>query len=1302
MTPNENSLPSIGDLVAGRYRIIHELGRGGYGVVFRARQEAINRDVAIKFLLPDVANNPTEVERFRREIFHASSLESRHTITLYDYGKSPAGLFYVVMEFLQGSTLRERINARGAMSDAQAYRLLEQVLESLNEAHRRQLVHRDLKPDNIFLLADGDADLECRVLDFGLSKFIGDPRSTLYRGPSLTADGEVCGTPQYMSPEHAYGETVRPPGDIYSLGLVLYEVLSGKPAFDAPSPLDVLLMQVKEPVPALPAERLDSPLAAFIERATRKDPDQRFEDAGQALHWLYQNPLPSQGQDVDEPPQLLDDRRRVFEETQPQIHGKRGAQPQETTDPSHQISEDLALASPPEKAKEDPTPRQLALERFELRVAQTPLIGRRRSLARLDAWLERATATGGVFAITGDAGTGKSALLHTWCNQLTTRGGLRILRGSQRKNAPALAGLHDAFSNLLQPARRPGSGPIEAGIAARLGQILDASALQASDSDRSISTVLHGLTETLDHLSYQQPVLVVFDDLHLADPISRRFFDHLVDSLTERRRPLAVVVTARHPHQLEGWTRANDEVVTHWALPELSPQHTDELLRRLIPTTDSLSAGVVKLAGGNPALLLHICRYLLESSLIEFDASRSCWALRDPSMSIDELVPLDLQQLIIERADRYLRQAGDEAALRAILHRAVLLGDEFDRALLETVLRAEGLDQLAEKCSSLLAHLAVSGLLREGPSGSSARYAFARPLHRASLVRMVESIDDWRSFHLLVADTMIDADQDERWFDAGRIAEHLERGRAPRRALPWWLRAARQAELEHRFQDALRMVHRALRLQRGRDVDDKLMAQMRLQQGRLSRFLGELGPAEDALREARTYGRRSEESGLHARAGELLAEVILLQGRLDEATAILDEIDALYQVLDDEAGRQRVRLSRADVAIFHGDYGQAKQHYRTLQTTSGADGETAAHARALVGLTRCSYAAGQLQLARSTVDEARHRAREAGNHHIEAAALVEASHIALLTEGVEAAEALAHQALSLARREQDLLTEANAHLALGICLRRSTNIDRARFHSRRARELHESLGHLYGIIKDILLSAEIAWVQGEPERALILAEDTSRLHDELGDRHGWALSALFRSLFLIELGRPEEARTLLAEILAIKGRDELGLYEPQTLFYLGLAFEAERNVEQALQYFSEARTIAEKMGHRELVSLTTINLAKLQLITGDLESARQEIPRALEEAELLGHAYANMFALLGSALLARLDGTPRRLRDFLTRLRTYTVTPYAPQMRLDTRLQAMAALLEQAPDNPRRQAISEALTELADGLQSSP
>ncbi|MEO1270460.1 MAG: serine/threonine-protein kinase, partial [Myxococcota bacterium] len=230
----------IGQLFAGKYRLLQVIGRGGFGTVYRACQENIPRDVALKVMLHDVEQS--QIERFRREALHISQLRHPNTITLFDFGVDD-GVYYLVMELLEGSDLADIIDNHGPVAPKRAHRICAQVLRSLHEAHSQGIIHRDLKPENIFLVElTGETDF-VKVLDFGIAR-----HKSIADAERLTVQGTVVGTPWYMSPEQAMGREVTAATDVYAVGLILYEMLTGYQAFSGETLYAVLNRQVTEPI----------------------------------------------------------------------------------------------------------------------------------------------------------------------------------------------------------------------------------------------------------------------------------------------------------------------------------------------------------------------------------------------------------------------------------------------------------------------------------------------------------------------------------------------------------------------------------------------------------------------------------------------------------------------------------------------------------------------------------------------------------------------------------------------------------------------------------------------------------------------------------------------------------------------------------------------------------------------------------------------------------------------------------------------------------------------------------------------
>jgi eukaryotic-like serine/threonine-protein kinase len=268
----------VGTLVAGKYRVTKLLGEGGMGAVFVAEQAlgTTSRKVALKTLHREFSSDEKIRARFEREVATVAHLEHPNTIKVFDFGVADGGLLYIVMELALGRTLAETIEADGALAPERAAKILVQVCGSLEEAHSLGIVHRDLKPDNIMLIERGGAKDVVKVLDFGIAK----NRDEETRGAKLTMQGTVLGTPPYMSPEQFTGATMDVRSDIYSLGIVAYEMLTGRLPFEAESAYQWATLHMSaEPPPfdRFPAgARVPLTMRDAVYRALRKNPNERF------------------------------------------------------------------------------------------------------------------------------------------------------------------------------------------------------------------------------------------------------------------------------------------------------------------------------------------------------------------------------------------------------------------------------------------------------------------------------------------------------------------------------------------------------------------------------------------------------------------------------------------------------------------------------------------------------------------------------------------------------------------------------------------------------------------------------------------------------------------------------------------------------------------------------------------------------------------------------------------------------------------------------------------------------------------
>jgi serine/threonine-protein kinase len=261
----------------GRYRLKRRLASGGMGDVWVAYHPGLKRDVAVKILRDDQRNeSDNAVKRFEREARATAELLHPNTIRVFDYGSTEDGLLYYVMELLEGETLGAHVERLGPLPAARAVHIMGQAARALAEAHERGIVHRDVKPDNIFLTSLGGEHDFVKVLDFGIAKITSDPEA------AMTGTGFMLGTPLYMSPEVLGGEQADARSDVYALGAVLYYLLCGKPPFDGDSPSSVILGHLSR-TPLSPSIYLRNPLSEELEeivmRALRKEPEARYSSA---------------------------------------------------------------------------------------------------------------------------------------------------------------------------------------------------------------------------------------------------------------------------------------------------------------------------------------------------------------------------------------------------------------------------------------------------------------------------------------------------------------------------------------------------------------------------------------------------------------------------------------------------------------------------------------------------------------------------------------------------------------------------------------------------------------------------------------------------------------------------------------------------------------------------------------------------------------------------------------------------------------------------------------------------------------
>lgn len=351
----------LGKIIAGKYEIVEVLTRGGMGVIYRARHVALERPVAVKCIAEALSYDPSMWKRFEQEAKSASLLNHSNIITIHDFGVTEDGDLYLVMEYLEGASLNDFIEMNGALNERTCAKVFTQVCAALQHAHSVGILHRDLKPTNIFISSTAHGP-HVKVLDFGLAKVM------LPRGNNkekITRTGECLGTPDYMSPEQARGLKTDQRSDIYAAGVCMYEALTGKLPFEAEDLMQTLSRQISDKVPTFkevaPAKQIKKEIEAIVMRCLEKDPQKRYEsmeELGKALSKFLQKQDEARAQEKKVAP----DSNSLETKVESAKNGKAKTPKQDKATKNEKLEFDLQPAKPkdPDKKSELAPPPAVA------------------------------------------------------------------------------------------------------------------------------------------------------------------------------------------------------------------------------------------------------------------------------------------------------------------------------------------------------------------------------------------------------------------------------------------------------------------------------------------------------------------------------------------------------------------------------------------------------------------------------------------------------------------------------------------------------------------------------------------------------------------------------------------------------------------------------------------------------------------------------------------------------------------------------------------------------------------------------
>ena len=698
----------IGKTLPGGYHILDLISVGGMGRVYRAEQSVLGRTVAVKIIHPHLLSDENSALRFMTEARAASQLNHPNSIAVFDFGRTEDGEPYLVMEFLRGKDLARVAHEEGPLPAARIVDVLQQVLAALSEAHALGIIHRDLKPENVILEPLRRGGDFVKVLDFGLAKLKADTQS-----PGVTSPGIVCGTPDYMAPEQGRGDAIDGRSDLYAVGVMLFQLLTGRLPFEADNPTQVVMMHLSVPVPdprqVAPDRKIPDGLVETLFRALEKDADHRFQDAVEFAEAL--------GNSLDGAGSASKARHSITPSLAPSDSVRCGSCGSAV--PMAKFCLECGARLPiRSQAPSSRTPPQLPL----------PLAARDEELAFLLERQGQANAIALGARLVGEAGTGKTRLLHEFLDRARSAGDHAILVDPDPFWAEvpyyALRQAVIELTGMSSPFADPGR-VVPAPPSAQLGlqEIFDGGA--KPDDTRSplhrrfaLADALRWALELGTLASESGRCVLTIDDLHRMDNASRNAF---ADVLGEPPA-LSVFMIATHPPGFEsGWSAmhparvlgglppptaarllriGNGDSTLLDGLADPTPLHVEELVRFMLEGGTSPPDGLADLIAGRVDTLNPNSRRALQALAVIGDATEEARLLEclppseDWQQAIASLVARGMVRSIggrLSTAHPLLREvvlAGTPLAVRRELHAKVLSAGDVNTPLEARALHA--------------------------------------------------------------------------------------------------------------------------------------------------------------------------------------------------------------------------------------------------------------------------------------------------------------------------------------------------------------------------------------------------------------------------------------------------------------------------------------------------------------------------------------------------------------------------------------------------------------------------------------
>jgi DNA-binding SARP family transcriptional activator len=1202
--PNTVTLPEVGDLLNDRYRLDEQIGVGGMGTVYRAKDTLIRRDVAIKVISASTLGEEAQA-RIMREAQTAGQLNHPNIVSVYDAGEV-AGSPYVVMELIEGETLWERRER----PFEELLLLLIQVCDALGYAHAKAVIHRDLKPDNVMILSGQTA----KLMDFSLARSLGASR--------LTATGSLTGTVAYLAPEIALGRKATPQSDLYAVGVMLYELVTGRLPFDSDDPLAVVSQHIHAPL--VPPSTYNAEIPAVLEKAIlkllSKTPEERFESAKKL--------------------------QAVFENMQ--------ASP----------AADTAVAVEVSRASTGPGGQLQLLER----IVRGRLIGRQEQLAELkNFWDRAARGESHLVLISGEPGVGKSRLARE-LSVYASLGGGQVLTGQfQPEMDITYLGFREAMRVYLRS-----SSPDEVKlnvepVATELVKLLPemAEMFEEVGSNPHIDgmgeerlRMFDYMTRFLTGIAAAAPVLLVLEDLHWADGSSLEFLHYLLRNL--QGAPLLVLGTYREVsldperpfyEKLLGLNR--ERLYTRIPLRRLNADCVHKMLEVLLdgPVNGELADQIYAETQGNPFFVEEVVK-----SLIGRNALRRQDNLWQPEEGMDLHVPQSIQVAIGKRITRLSEDARD------LLTRAAVQGHVFNVDVLQSVL-----DWDEDRVLDALEEAENAQLIHDSEGGDDEHYHFEHALTAQVLYEGINLRRRSRLHHQTgdAIETVFARKIDDM---VEKLAHHyaLASQRAAEKTIMYGLRAAEKAASVYAHEQTLS--HYGVVLDTLEDLNDSaqsarvwelvgdINSKLRDAQGavhayenalklvvetgskdsvdyfRIAFRLGEwlyyvdLSRSRDLLEEILSNTALPSDSLLRAQVMSELVIHLVDEGSLDEAFEIAEE--ALGLVKNGEDPKALANAWRALGQVHQARHDREAYH-------EAVEGQLSALSACedYFGIFGVFYYAIRFYFSQGEINEVERMALN-GLSFCQRTnapgwrATILAAYLGVLYLQGRWAEAQDHAQTVLPLYQQKGIKWCFLHI-----FSRLGQIEAGKGNQAKAQEYADTVLNLLLQLVDMDISSDdflvwqlIALASNErwEEAWRVIEEAQSRDFNPRarisGGRFKWAI---FAPLVAAKVGKAREAEEMARSTLAYmrEGNDPYGI--AFSLYSLGMALEKQQRWDEALESFEQALKGFEALGFSWDAANTRFEIGRLYAARAednDMHAARKQLEEAKKTFEQIGAA----------------------------------------------------------------------------------